>query len=334
MKVRVFSVFLILSVVLTPIQGETSGYLSFEYIKGQDQTDVSNGSFQNSQFGLIFSDEIVAKINYVSEIRIKEESRIELDQAWVGFKLSGLFNFQLGLYIVPFGKYNQSNRPHQTMLINTPLNVEKMFPSTWRDIGILLEGRLSSLFYSAYLGNGLSEGEDLKGSQQFKDNNGDRGKGGRVGLALSQSLEVAYSYYRGKYDEENRRDVILRGLDLIWSYEDFQILYEYSKAKLENPENFLDGKVEGYFVQVSFDLDNLRPVVSFQRIKYEDPFHGQGFISPDGGEGISEEKSRWALGLVYFASQNVFFKFEYDFNREKGPKLEDNSFSVQVALSF
>jgi len=334
MKVYVFSIFLILSALLTPVQGKTFGYLSFEYIKGQDQSDVSNGSFRNSQLGLIFSDEITAKIDYVSEIRFKKDSRIELEQAWVRFKLSSLFNFQLGLYIVPFGKYNQLNRPHQTMLINEPLNVEKMFPSSWRDMGILLEGRSRSFFYSAYLGNGLSESEDLKGSQQFKDNNLDKAKGGRVGLALSQQFEIAFSYYRGRYDDENKRGLVLQGLDLIWTSEGFQILSEYSKANLENPENFLEGKVEGYFVQVSFELDNLRPVVSYQRLKYEDPFHGRGYISPDPGEGTSEEKSRWALGFVYFASQNVFLKFEYDFNREKGIELKENSYSFQVALSF
>lgn len=334
MKARIFSLFLVFSLLLAPVQGRTSGYLSFEYVKGQEETDVSHGSFQNPQGGLIFSENIAAKIDYVFEIRLKRENRVEIEQAGVGFNISNSINLKLGLYIVPFGKYNQSNRPHQTMLINEPLNVEKMFPSSWRDIGILAEGRVRSFFYSVYLGNGLSEKEDLRGSQQFMDNNTDKGKGGRAGLALSESLEVAYSYYRGKYDDGNQRDIVLQGVDLIWSYEGFQILSEYSRAKLENPENFLDGKVEGYFAQVSFSLDGLSPVVSYQRVKYEDPFHGVGFISPDGGEGILEEKSRWALGLVYLVSRNVFLKLEYDLNREKGLELKDNSLRIQVALSF
>jgi hypothetical protein len=336
MKVRVFGIFLVFLVFLAPVHvlGKTSGYLSFEYIKGQDESDVTDGSFRNSQFGLIFSNEVAAKIDYVAEIRFKEESRIELERAWVGFNLSDLLNFKLGLYIVPFGKYNQANRPHQTMLINAPLIVEKIFPSSWRDIGVKLEGRTGSIYYSAYLGNGLYENEDLGRSQQFKDNNLDKAKGARLGLALSQSLEVALSYYRGKYDEENERDLILQGIDLIWSSEGLQILSEYLKATLKNPENFSEGKVEGYYVQASFESGNLRPVVSYQRLKYEDPFHGQGFTSLGLGDGISEEKNRWSLGLVYFASENVFLKFEYDFNREKDPELKDNSYSFQVSLSF
>ena len=336
MKVRIFCIFFILSVFLAPVcvLGKTSGYLSFEYIKGQDQSDLVDGSFRNSQFGLIFSDKIAPRIDYAAEFRFKEESRIELEQAWVGFNLSNSLNFKLGLYIVPFGKYNLINRPHQTMLINAPLIVEKMFPPSWRDMGVQLEGRAGNIFYSGYWGNGLFESENLGGSQQFEDNNLNKAKGARLGVALSQSLEVAFSYYRGKYDEENERDLILEGIDLIWSSEGFQILSEYLRGTLQNPENFSEGKVEGYYIQVSFESSNFRPVASYQRLKYEDPFHGQGFSSAVPGAGISEEKKRWTLGVMYFASENVFLKFEYDFNREKDLEIKNNSYSFQVSLSF
>ena len=336
MKVRIFSILFILSLFLVPlrVQGKISGYLSFEYVRGQEQTDLTDGSFGKSQLGLIFSDELAPRIDYVAEIRFKEESRIEIEQAWVGFNLSNSLNFRLGMYVVPFGKYNQMNRPHQTMLINAPLIIEKMFPSSWRDIGIQLEGRTGGIYYSAYIGNGLYESENLEGSQQFKDNNLNKAKGARLGAALGQSFEVAFSYCTGKYDEANERDLTLQGVDLIWSSEGLQILAEYLKAILQNPESFAEGKVEGFYIQASLESGILRPVVSYQRLKYEDPFHGQGFSSADTGAGIFEEKKRWTLGFVYFASENVFLKFEYDFNREKDLEIKDNSYSFQVSLSF
>ncbi len=251
MRARNLSILLILAAFLIPVRalGKITGYLSFEYVKGQEQTAVKDGSFRKSQLGLIFSDELAPKIDYVAEIRFKEETRIEIEQAWVGFNLSDLLNFRLGMYVVPFGKYNQINRPHQTMLINAPLIIEKTFPSSWRDIGIMLEGRTGGINYSAYLGNGLYESENLEGSQQFKDNNLNKAMGARLGTALSQSLEVAVSYYRGKYDEANERDLTLQGADLFWSSEGVQILAEYMKASLQNPEGFAEGKVEGFYVQ-------------------------------------------------------------------------------------
>jgi len=327
--------FLLIFSLIPFLFGETRGYISFEYIKGQAQADVPHGSFQNAQAGLFFSGAVMAKVFYVSEIRFIEENQFELNQALISYQPSTSFNLKLGLYLVPFGKYNLSSRPHQTMLVNDPLNVEYMFPSRWRDIGILFEGRTRSFFYSAYLGNGLSESENLSGGQQYRDNNVDKGKGGRVGIALNQWSEIAYSYFNGKYDEDNSRDLVLHGVDLVWSAEGFQILSEYSKAYLDNPEGLEPGEAEGYFVQLSFNMGAIRPVVSYQKIKYEDRFHGPGFLSSDTpGTGILEEKSRWALGLVWSVSQNFFLKFEYDFNREEDLELKDDSFSLQAALSF
>jgi len=334
MKIKIFLFFLILSTVFVPAQGKFNGYFSLNYIKGQKQTAFHQGSFQNAVLGLIFSGDTTENVGYTAEIRFADDN-FKLEELFVGIKPSLSFNLKLGLYLVPFGRYNQLNRAHQTALINFPLNVEKTFPSSWKDIGLLLEGRLSSFFYSAYLGNGLAENESLGQSQQLKDNNKDKGKGGRVGVALSRQMEVAYSCYKGKYDEQNMRDLVLQGLDLIWAEESFEVLAEYSRATLENPENFDAGKAEGWFIQFSFKADRLQPVLCYQRMKCNDPFHGPGFMSPDvQGAGISEEKGRWALGLRYFISENGSLKFEYDFNSEKGVKSKDDTLSIQVALSF
>jgi hypothetical protein len=335
MKKKIFFIFFGFVFLIAPVQGKINSYFSFEYLKGQVHSDFSRGSFENAQIGLIFSGEITPRVGFISEVRFRGENNVEIEQALLRLNLSRSFSLQLGLYLVPFGKYNSSSRPHQTSLIQHPLHVEKMYPLSWRDLGVLIEGDFSGLFYSAYIGNGLHESVNLTRGQQFKDNNSDKARGGKLGLALSREVEIGYSYYKGKYDEGNKRDLNLQGWYFAWEAQSFHILSEYSKAKLENPENFEKGKAEGYFVQLSFDIDGLMPVVSYQRVKYEDPFHGQGFVNLDyPGVGISTEKSRWALGLVYLVAQNVFIKVEYDFNREKDVELQDNVFTAQVALSF
>lgn len=315
-------------------QVKIMGYLSLEYISGQEESDVHLGSFKNSQLGLIFSGEIAPKFDYAAELR-SGGTVIKVEQAWVRYKASESFTLSVGSFLVPFGRYNQSNRPYQTDLINPPLQVEEMYPARWRELGILMEGRISSLFYSAYVGNGLAENGNLKESQQFEDNNKNKALGARAGLFLSQRLAVAFSYYRGKYDEDNSRYLSFQGADLIWEFEGLHFLSEYSRASLENPEPYSSGEVKGYFVQVSFNIDNFRPVVSYQYLEYNDSFHGLGFILPSyPGGGILEEKSRWSFGLVYFFTPALLFKLEYDYNREKILELENNTISAQVTLSF
>jgi len=333
LKILLFALPFLLSIAQA--QTKTNGYLSFEYARGQEESGLSWGSFQNPQFGLMFSGELALKLDYSSEIRFRNESQIEIEQAYLRMKRSDSFSLKLGLYLVPFGKYNTSNRPHQTELIKPPLNVENLFPSSWRDLGLLIEGKFSGFFYSAYLGNGLAESSKLSSAQQFRDNNKDKGKGMRAGLILGRGLEAAFSYYRGKYDKGNERNLVLEGIDLSWISEGFQIISEYSRAEMENPPDFAKGKAEGYFVQFSFNIDNLRPVGSYQRLKYEDLFHGEDFVSFEfGGKGIVDERSRWTIGMVYFASKNVIFKVEYEFNREREIELKNDLFLFQVALNF
>lgn len=333
MKNKIFFFIFLFSALIPPVQSEINGYASLDFSIGQEQSNVSKGSFQNSQAGLLFFGDISPSVSYLAEFRFEPEGTVDMEQAWISFGASRAFALNLGLYLVPFGRYNQSSRPHETLLINPPLNVERMYPFFWRDVGVLLEGRTRNFFYSAFLGNGLSENADLSGGQQFRDNNKDKGKGGRLGLVISQGFEIAYSYYSSKYDEGNSRDLILQGVDLLWYSEGVLVHAEYSKARMEIPDD--TGKAEGFFIQMALDMGQFRPVACYQHLDYEDGFHGPGFVSPDvPGSGISEKKRRWALGFAYQASQNFLLKFEYDLNSEKDVELKDNALSVQVAFSF
>ncbi len=333
MKIKRIIIILLFPLSILQAQVKTNGYLSFDFIKGE--AEFSGGSFRNLSLGIFFSGELTSRINYLAEVRFKSAERIEVEQGWLRLKPSEAFSLLFGVYLVPFGRYNQANRAHETLLINPPLPLENAYPSSWREIGVLIEGRLGWFMYSGYLGNGSQEGPYFKDGQQFSDNNSDKGKGGRLALSPSRGLDFGFSYYRGMYDEENKRELSLLGADLRWLSEGFLFLFEYVKTRGENPEGFEEGTIEGYFIQASFDLGRIRSVLSYQRLDYEDMFHGQGFQSPSNpGEGISLHKRRWGLGLIYMATQNILLKLEYDLNREKEVELKDNTLTVQVAFNF
>ncbi len=322
-------------ILVTRAFGDITGYLSSSFLKSQEKGEYNRGTFTNPLFGLSFSGDVSPDINYEAEFRIVDVTQLEIDQAWIGVGRAQSFQLKLGLYLVPFGRYNRINRPHQTFLIQSPLHVEFCYPHRWRDIGILVEGSFSGIFYSGYLGNGLREGQDLRDGQQFEDNNKNKGKGGRFGLSLGQGVEVAYSIHSSKYDDQDSRNLVLHGVDLTWITQDWQVFGEYTLGKIDNPEGFVQGEAEGYFVSVSINFGNFIPLASYQKLKYSDPYHGPGFLEEmETGEGISIDRSRWALGLMYIPVQNVFFKLEYDFNREEGEAPKDDLWAIQVAVSF
>jgi hypothetical protein len=322
------------------VSGQTNqlninGYISVDYLEGQNESDYPFGTFQNPKLGLVFSGFLAAKVDYVAEVVLNQDAQVDLNQILLGFSVSNAFNFNLGLYLVPFGKYNENSRAHQTFLIEPPMNVKYFYPVMWRDIGVQVSGAIAGLLYSAYVGNGLAESDWLYEGQQFKDNNRNKGFGGRVAWNIDQKFEVGYSHYRGKYDENNSRYLVLQCFDGSFVSQNYQLIGEYTWVDNANPGDYEDGSGKGYFALLTFNIQGLWPVASYQRYEYKDPFHGEGYYSPWlPGFGIDEDRERWALGLVYNLSQTAFFKVEYQFNKETGLAKKDDMLLVQVAVSF
>jgi hypothetical protein len=306
-------------------QVKYGGYLALEYIKGQAESPYPHGNIENLLAGFLAAGRLGQKFGFTVEVRALGVNEFDLDQAWAAFMPSEAFTVRVGLYLVPFGGWNTASRPHETLLIRTPLNLEFLYPASWRDVGVLVEGKVGVLSYATYLGNGLAEGDTTAVVQQFRDNNTDKAKGGRIGLLIGQGVKLGFSYYTGKYDAQNMRDLSLEGADLSWVTEQWEIHGEYTKAILENPEPYARGESEGYSIWACMGFKSFQPVGSFQKLKFTDPFHNGG---------IALDQSRWTAGLRYVLSSTLFLKAEYDWNLEKGTALKNNQWQVQVGLSF
>jgi len=313
--------------LVLPAAGQVKygGYLSFEYIKGQSESAFPRGNIENMLVGFLAAGQVGKKFGFTVEARALSVSSFDLAQAWAGFLPSQAITIRAGLFLVPFGAWNRASRPHETPLIRTPLNLEYLYPPFWRDMGVLVEGQIGVLSYAAYLGNGLAEADMLGAGQQFRDNNTDKAKGGRVGLAFSQGLSGGVSYYTGKMDDQDMLDLTLEGADLSWVTAQWEVHGEYTKAIIENPQPFEEGSSEGWFVWMAMSFKNFQPIGGFQKLKYEDPYRQ---------EGILLDRSRWTFGLRCVLSSTLFIKVEYDWNKEKGTPLKNNQFQAQLGLSF
>jgi hypothetical protein len=301
------------------------GYLALEYIDGQQDSAIPHGSIENLLAGFLVQGRLAQKFAFAVEARGHGVESFDVNQAWVGYLASEGFTARAGLFLVPFGSWNTASRPHETLLVRTPLNLESLYPASWRDLGLVVEGRVGVLTYAAYLGNGLAEGETVAALQQFSDNNTDKGKGGRLGLVAGNAVRAGFSYYTGKYDAQDMRDLTLEGADFAWTTQDWEIHAEYTKSFMENPAPIARGESEGYSIWACMGIRGFQPVGSYQSLKITDAYHyGDAVI----------DRSRWTAGFRYVLSQTLFIKFEYDWNLEEGTKLKDNQWQVQVALSF
>ena len=325
-KYAIIAVAVVLALAL-PARGQVTygGYLAAEYIKGQAESAHPHGNIENLLVGFLAGGRVGEKFGFTVEVRALDVDTFDLNQAWAGFLPSQAFTVRAGLYLVPFGSWNTASRPHETLLIRTPLNLEYLYPASWRDLGVVIEGRIGVLTYAGYLGNGLSETGSLAYGQQFHDNNTDKSKGGRIGLNAGQAIRGGVSYYTGKYDDQDMRDLTLAGADLSWVTDQWEIHGEYTKALIENPQPVERGEAEGYSIWACMGFKGLQPVGSFQKLKFTDTYHAGG---------IALDQSRWTAGLRYVMSSTFFVKAEFDWNKEKGTALKNNQWQVQVGLSF
>jgi len=334
-RMGIIFLFLFLLTLNQWAQVQSNGYFAYDYVNNQVDEGILKGAFTNPLLGFKLSGALTPNSNFVCEALFREGRKIELKQAWVTLGSSDAFISKFGLYMVPFGKYNESNRPHQTAFINHPLTAEYLYPRDWRDMGVLIEGRVKIFNYSFYAGNGLKESDTLSAGEQFDDSNRNKSLGGRLGFFIDQGFEISYSHYRGRFDKEDKRNLIYHGGNIDWQNKSIHILAEYMRAAIENPSDFEKGEAEGYFVQMSINFGNISPAGSYQKIKYSDPFHGDGFLSfSEPGSGLDLEKTRWSLGLVYRAFENVLLKVEYDFNKDVKDGARDHALLCQMALSF
>lgn len=337
MKTRLIAALLLAAAAAAPAPAQVrlGGYFSLDFLKGSAPDPYAGGSIQNLTAGLLVSGEFSPAFAYALEILARSATRFEIQQAWVAFQASDSFQARAGLFLVPFGKYNESSRAFQTRLVEPPVTLGWLAPANWRDLGVLIDGRIGPVVYASYLGNGLAEADRLGAGQQFADNNRDKGRGGRIGILWGQNLEVGASYYAGRMDVEGTRSLTLKGLDATWTTENIRLAGEYAKADIANPAPFAAGTAEGWFVELALKFGGWSPIVAYQKGRYDDPFHGPGFAPPDvPGAGLSDRRSLWSVGLVYALQPNVLLKGEYDFDVRDASTRRNPVLRLQAAVHF
>ena len=111
------------------------------------------------------------KVQFVSELEFEHVKEVYVEQAFLQYKLNQQISLRGGLMLVPMGIINEYHEPTTFNGVERPLIDKYLTPSTWREIGIGVNGNLLdiSIKYQAYLFNGF-KGYD--GSDKLNGNNG------------------------------------------------------------------------------------------------------------------------------------------------------------------
>jgi hypothetical protein len=238
--------------------------------------------------------EFNSRTKFITEIEFEHVSEVYVEQAYLSYKLFDNMSVKGGLMLIPMGIINEYHEPPSFNGVERP-NVDKnIVPTTWREIGLGVDGRLNSasLRYQLYVVNGFNGYDNVDGGK-FKGSSGYR-KGRQKGADSYISspnvsakvdyygisgLKIGLSGYFGKsqstlYDGLDKNDkmaiatadssvigISMIGLDYRYSILGFQTRGQliYSKSTNVDEYNMFTGQdlgesMLGYYAEVSYNI--------------------------------------------------------------------------------
>lgn len=238
------------------------GYGDFQFRQGSaNERDDGGGTrtFQSTRFVLGIAAVLSEKQNIVFNSEIEYElgtSEIDVEQAFVTWKMRPEFEFRGGIIVPALGRFNTFHDSNLNLLTLRPLINQYVVPTAYRDAGVGVRGRFKlphdmRLFYQADVLNGFqahnADGvatpfSRLVGQSSaaepglvgFQDNNDTKSVAGRIGFSPLLGVEFGASVYAGKFNdrETSPQSVTIAMVDGSYQRGPLAINGEYARSNI------------------------------------------------------------------------------------------------------
>ncbi|MDH3698529.1 MAG: hypothetical protein OEQ81_07670 [Flavobacteriaceae bacterium] len=310
-----------------------------------NQPEGDNGELDVQRLVLLFGYSFDDRTQFVSEIEIEHVNELFVEQAFVNYNLATNINLRGGLMLVPMGIVNEFHEPTTFNGVERPAMDNAIIPTTWREIGLGISGRLNnlSLGYQAYVFNGFKSTEtDGSGGVNglLKGSNGLRG--GRQKAIQSTidnpNVSIKFDYYgiagtrlglagyfgRSQADDEidslegSTIGIQMIGLDGRYAYKRFTARGQLIWANLKDTEAYnnltgmdLGSVLRGFYIEGAY---NLLPVENRQKlfafVRYEQ-FNTHADTEGSLMANNAYDREDITSGLTYHIAPGVVIKGDY-----------------------
>ncbi len=330
-----------------------------------NQPENENGELDVQRLVLLFGYKFNEQVQFITEVEFEHVKEVFVEQAFVNYNVAENFNIRGGLMLVPMGIINEFHEPTTFNGTERPIVDNVIVPTTWREIGIGINGRFSSidLGYQAYIFNGfkssvLDENGEIQGL--LKGSNGLR-SGRQKGIQSTISsptfavkldyygilgLRLGLSGYFGQTQSENEINniegtqigIAMIGFDARYTYQRFAARGQFIYTSLSDTDlyNNLTGKelgssLQGWYIEGAYNLLPLskkQKLIAFTRVEQYDTH-----ASTAGSLGRNDAYNRMDIttGLSYHIAPGVVVKGDYQF---KDNALADNDLNNQLNLGI
>jgi hypothetical protein len=242
------------------------GYGDFQFRQSSlNERDDGGGTstFQSTRFVLGIAALLSEKQNIVFNSEIEYElgtSEIDVEQAFVAWKVRPEFEFRGGIIVPALGRFNTFHDSNLNLLALRPLINQYIVPTAYRDVGAGVRGRFKlphemRLFYEADVLNGFrahnADGvatpfSRLVGQSSaaepgligFQDNNNNKAIAGRIGFSPLLGLEFGGSVYAGQFNDRGAPSESVTIIMVDGSYQrgPLAINGEYARSNIVGPD--------------------------------------------------------------------------------------------------
>lgn len=330
-----------------------------------NQPEGDNGNLDVQRLVVLLGYRFSDKVQFVSEIEFEHVEEVFVEQAFVNYNVANNLNLRAGLMLVPMGIINEYHEPTTFNGVNRPSMDKSIVPTTWREIGVGLNGRINSasLSYQAYIFNGFkSTDSDLNG--KIGGSNGLRG-GRQKGIQSTinkpnfaskveyygvPGLRLGLSGYFGRTQADDEIDH-LTGADIGMSMVGFDARYvknkftargQYIHASLTDTDDYneltgseLGSELSGWYAEAAYNLlpsDNAQRLFAFTRYEQYDT-HAETEGSLVRNDAYNRDEI--TMGLSYHIAPGVVFKGDYQIkNNAVSGSDSQNQINLGVGVWF
>lgn len=333
------------------------GYVAFY----QDREDVDStfGTGIAPFLALELTDRLLLEAEFGFGLS-RDDTTTELGAAFASYVVNDYVTLGAGLFRFPFGTFWERWHPSWINKSTTiPLIYEAgIVPSA--GLGVQLRGGASvgdaKVNYVMYLVNG----PDFRTSQvsagriglgNFRDNNNNKGFGGRVGILPIPELELGYSFFTGRVGDSgggfSRIDTVMNGFDLTYTRDidaikgrldlRAEVVWVDTDDTLAVIEPLqvttLTNDRSGWFVQAAYRPTKIDGAIGGFEFKKMEFVLRYDQLRETGPGSLGTDRDRISLGLDYWFRPNAVLKGAFVHDNVDGGE-DQNAFLLQLAIGL
>jgi hypothetical protein len=340
------------------------GELHYNNYRDGDQKD----EIDFHRFVLFYGHKFNDRLRFYSELEVEHalveggEGSVELEQAFLEYRINDAFNFKVGGFLLPLGILNETHEPPTFFGVERNEVESRIIPSTWREAGIGVHGEIvQGLRYEAGITSSLDAGkfgEPEKGIREMRTELREAAAHdfafyGALNYRGVPGLAVGTGLFTGNTGQNGASDAALKnvkGRVLLWDVHaqyrlgGLELRGLYARGALSNADKITVAAIArsgdstqiapetfwGYYAEAGYhfplgDEMEIAPFARYERYNTQASVPSGFSANPKNNERVT------TVGVNFKLHPQVVFKADYQDFREDPAK---DRFSLGVGYMF